>query len=73
MKRAFKLEGLDCAVCASKIESAVQSLDGVAFVTVSSVTGKMVIEGNAMKFDKIVSKARNIIKKIEPSIVMKHL
>ena len=30
MKKTFKLEGLDCANCAAKIENAVKKIDGVS-------------------------------------------
>ena len=35
MKKNFKLEGLDCANCAAKIEKNVKKLDGVKDATVS--------------------------------------
>ena len=41
MKKIFKLENLDCANCASKIERAIQKLEGVNNVTVNFMTTKM--------------------------------
>lgn len=71
MKRTFRLEGLDCAHCASKIETAVQALDGVAAATVNFMTTKMIIEGDDGKIEEIVSKAKDIVKKIEPDVIVK--
>ncbi len=71
MKKTFKLEGLDCANCASKIETAVKALDGVTAATVNFMTTKMVIEGEDESFDSIVEKAKAIVKKLEPDVIVK--
>ncbi len=71
MKKTFKLEGLDCANCASKIETAVKALDGVTAATVNFMTTKMVIEGDDEVFDGIVEKAKAIVKKLEPDVIVK--
>ena len=41
MKKTFKLEDLDCANCAAKMENAIKKLDGVKDATVSFMTQKM--------------------------------
>lgn len=71
MKKAFRLEGLDCANCAAKIERAINELDGVKSATVNFMTTKMVIEAEDEKIADIVAAAEKIIKKIEPDTVMK--
>lgn len=71
MKKAFRLEGLDCANCAAKIETAVQKLGGVTFASVNFMTTKMVIEGDDAKIDEIIKSTHNIVKKIEPDVVIK--
>lgn len=71
MKKTFKLEGLDCANCAAKIERAVQGLDGVTSASVNFVTTKMVIEGDDTKIDEIVKAANDIVKKLEPDVIVK--
>jgi copper chaperone CopZ len=71
MKKTFRLEGLDCANCAAKIEKAINGLDGVNEATVNFMTTKMVIEGEDEKMPKIIEEAEKIVKKIEPGTVMK--
>jgi copper chaperone CopZ len=71
MKKAFKLEGLDCANCAAKIEKAVKALDGVTSASVNFVTTKMVIEGDDTKIDEIVKAANDIVKRLEPDVIVK--
>jgi copper chaperone CopZ len=71
MKKTFRLEGLECANCAAKIETAVNKLDGVKEATVNFLTTKMVIEGEDVKMASIIAEAEKIVKKIEPDTVMK--
>ena len=71
MKKTFKLEGLDCANCAAKIESAVKALDGVTSASVNFVTTKMVIEGDDTRIDEIVKAANDIVKRLEPDVIVK--
>lgn len=71
MKKTFKLEGLGCANCAAKIESAVKKLKGVSSATVNFMTTKMTIEGEDEIFDDIIKAATDIVKKIEPDVVVK--
>lgn len=71
MKKTFRLEGLDCANCAAKMEAAINKLDGVKEATVNFMTTKMVIEGDDEKMPQIIAEAEKIVKKIEPDTVMK--
>ena len=71
MKKTFRLEGLDCANCAAKIEKAISELDGVKEVIVNFMTTKLVIEGEDEKMPSIITAAEKLIKKIEHDTVMK--
>lgn len=71
MKKTFRLEGLDCANCAAKIEKAINGLDGVKEATVNFMTTKLVIEGDDDKMPTIIAEAEKVVKKIEPDTVMK--
>ncbi len=71
MKKAFKLEGLDCANCAAKIENAVKKLAGVTAASVNFVTTKMVIEAEDARIDEVVKSAHDIVRKFEPDVVVK--
>ena len=43
-KTRYRIEGMDCASCAMKIETAVRRVDGVASVAVSVTAGTMTVE-----------------------------
>ena len=66
MKKVFKLEDLDCANCAAKMEAAIKKLDGVKDATVSFMTQKMTIEAEDERFDEVVKAAVKCIAKVEP-------
>ena len=66
MKKAFKLEDLDCANCAQKMEDAIAKIDGVNKVTVNFMAQKMILEASDEDIDKIVDLAFQKIKEVEP-------
>ena len=66
MKKTFKLEDLDCANCAAKMEAAIKKLDGVNNATVSFMTQKMTIEADDERFDEVVKAAVKCISKVQP-------
>ena len=71
MKKRFKLEGLDCADCAAKMERAINELDGVKEATVNFMTQKLVIEGEDEKMPTIIEEAEKVVKDIESHVIMK--
>ena len=70
MKKVFKLQDLDCANCAAKMEDAIRKLDGVIDVTVSFMTQKLTLEAEDSEFDAVLKKAKKCIKKVEPDCVV---
>ena len=66
IRKTFKLEELDCAHCAAKMETAIGKLDGVASASISFMTQKLTVEADENDFDKITKAAQKVIKKIEP-------
>ena len=67
MKKVFKLEELDCAHCAAKMQAAIAKIDGVQAVSINFLMQKMTLEADDAAFDEIVKKAQKAIKKIEPN------
>ncbi|MDI9508869.1 MAG: heavy metal transporter [Clostridiales bacterium] len=66
MKKRFIIEGLDCASCASKMEVAINKLDGVKEASVNFMTQRLVIEADEDKMSSIIEEAEKIISRIEP-------
>ncbi|MDL2217468.1 cation transporter [Christensenellaceae bacterium OttesenSCG-928-M15] len=70
MKKTIKLQDLDCANCAAKIENAISKLDGVNDVKVNFMSQKMILDADDGRFDDVVTEAKKIAKKIEPDLVI---
>lgn len=69
MKKTIKLQDLDCANCASKIENAISKIDGVIDVKVNFMGQKMILEAADERFDNILAAAKKAAKKIEGDLV----
>lgn len=61
MKKTFRLEGLDCANCAAKIEKKVKAMDGVKDATVSFFAQKLVLEADDGRFDEVARKVAEVV------------
>ena len=66
MKKKFKLENLDCANCAAKMEAAIQKIDGVTGASVNFMMQKMTLEAPDERFDEVLEQAVEASKKVEP-------
>lgn len=73
MKAVLKLEGLDCANCAAKIENEVHRIPGVEEATVTFMTQKMTIVAPDDKIEAIVEEATKLTKKLEGDVVVKRI
>ncbi len=72
MKKTYRLEDLDCAACAAKMQEAIIKLDGVEEAAVNFLAQKITIEAPDDRFDQIMKQVQKTIKKVEPdcSIVL---
>ena len=70
MKKKFKLQDLDCANCAQKMEDAIKKIDGVSDASVNFMMQKMTIEAIDERFDEIMKQVVDICKKVEPDCVI---
>ncbi len=66
MKKIYKLEDLDCANCAAKMERAVLKLDGVTSASISFMTQRLVIEADDERFEEIMDSVEKTCRKVEP-------
>jgi copper chaperone CopZ len=66
MKKKFKLQDLDCANCAAKMEEGIKKIEGVKDASVSFMTQKMTVEADDENFDEIMQEVTKVCAKIEP-------
>lgn len=66
MKKKFKMENLDCAHCAAKMEEKIKKIDGVNDASISFMTQKLVIDADDARFDEIMKEVVENVSKVEP-------
>ena len=66
MKKTFKMQDLECANCAAKMEDAIRKLPGVQNVSISFLSQKMILEADENRFEQILDESAKLIKKVEP-------
>ena len=66
MKKVYRLEDLDCANCAAKMERAVAKIDGVNEVSISFMGQRMSIDADESRFEEIMDNVVKACKKVEP-------
>ena len=70
MRKVFKLDNLDCANCAAKMEDAIKKINGVQDASMRFMTQKLVIEADEANLDAVVDEAVKVCKKIEPDMTI---
>lgn len=70
MKKTFKLQDLDCANCAAKLERAVQQVEGVLSANVSFMTQKLTIEIADENFDAVWKEVKKKAKKVNRDVTI---
>jgi len=66
MKRKFKMENLDCAHCAAKMEDAIKNIPGVLDVSMNFMMQKLTLEiEEEANIEKIIEQAQECCSKIE--------
>lgn len=70
MTKTYRLEDLDCANCAAKMEAAIGKIDGVSAVTVSFFQQKLTLEAPDDRFQDIMKQVVKTCKRVEPDCVI---
>ncbi|WP_411372637.1 heavy metal translocating P-type ATPase [Enterococcus thailandicus] len=73
MNKDYRLDGLDCANCAMKIEKKVQTIEGVKEANVNFTTGKLRIVANEADLATVETKTKQAIKEIEPDVAVSEI
>ncbi|MBP3940911.1 MAG: cation transporter [Christensenellaceae bacterium] len=66
MRKVYKLEDLDCANCAAKMQAAIAKIDGVNEVSVNYMTQKLTLDADDARFEEILKLAQKAMNKVEP-------
>ena len=65
MKKKFKMENLDCANCAAKMEAAIKKIPGVTDASMSFMTQKLTLEAEDERFEQVLAEAQKVCDKVD--------
>lgn len=66
MKKVYRLEDLDCANCAAKMERAISKIEGVQSASVSFLMQRLAIEADEARFEEIMERVEKVCRRVEP-------
>ena len=66
MKKKFKLQDLDCANCAAKMEESIKKIDGVNDAVVRVMTQTMTVDADDARVEEIMDEVVRVCAKVEP-------
>ncbi len=71
MKKVIKMENLDCAHCAQKMEDAIRKINGVNEVSINFMLQKMTLDADENCLQQILTDIKRICKQVEPDCSLK--
>ena len=69
MKKVYKIEGIDCANCAAKIEDKINKIKEIEEATLNFMTSKLSIEfksSDEKELEEVMNEVKKIVAKMEP-------
>ena len=66
MKKAFKLDEIDCANCALELQEGLAKLEGVTTVSVNFMTQQLTREAADAEFDDVLQRVIDYTEEAEP-------
>ncbi|MGF2941213.1 heavy metal translocating P-type ATPase [Enterococcus xiangfangensis] len=73
MEKVYRLDGLDCANCAAKIERSVQQINGVENAQVDFISTKLTIVAPEKDIERVSEEAKAVINKLEPEVEVNNI
>lgn len=66
MRKSFRLDEIDCANCALKLQDALAQVEGVESVSVNFLTQKLTLTAADDRFDAVLDQVVKTAARIEP-------
>ena len=66
MKKAFKLDEIDCANCARELQDELSKLEGVKSVSVNVMTQQLTLEAADAEFNEVLERVVDFTADAEP-------
>ncbi len=71
MKKTYRMEELECAHCAARMEQGIRALPGVKEAHVNFLSQKLTIEAEDEGFEALMDQVVRLCRKIEPDCVIR--
>lgn len=65
MKKKFRMEDLDCANCAAKMETLIRKIPGVRDASMNFMTQKLTLDADDERFDAILAEAQKCCDRVD--------
>ncbi|WP_303249683.1 cation transporter [uncultured Slackia sp.] len=66
MRKSYKLDEIDCANCARKLQDKIAALDGVQDASVNFMAQKLTLQAEDAEFGAVLERVVALISDIEP-------
>ena len=66
MRKSFRLDEIDCANCARKLQDELAKIDGVDAVSVNFLTQKLTLTAADERFDEVFDRVVALAARVEP-------
>ncbi len=73
MKRIYRLENLDCANCAAKMEAELEQTAGVTGASVNFLTTKLILEYDERVLQDVEDTVGRIVHRYESQVIVKRI
>ncbi|WP_019880221.1 cation transporter [Succinispira mobilis] len=71
MKKSYRIENIDCANCAEKLQNSLKKIEGVIELKINFLMQKLVLEADSENFSTVLENIKVQAKKIEPKVLIK--
>ncbi len=71
MVKKYRIEGLDCAACATKLESKLKKIKGVNNLYINFMFQKITIDANDTIFDNVLELVKKEASNFEDGVIIK--
>jgi copper chaperone CopZ len=70
MKFKFKIEGIDCPMCASKLATRMSEIDGVDYVTINFLSERLTVD-TTLSEDVLIAELKKTAKAFDSAVKIK--
>ena len=67
MKKIYRMQNLDCANCAAKMERSIQKIKGVSDAQVSFMAQRLTLEAEEALLPEILEQVKRCVAKVDPN------